>query len=63
MVLKEEQVHGEVSRGQHVNVCGQRNDQELTLHLTTGQEVQQITVQDGKYARKHIHEYTNTVFA
>ncbi|XP_013769807.1 histone-arginine methyltransferase CARM1-like [Pundamilia nyererei] len=47
---KEEQVQGEVSRGQHVNVCGQRNDQELTLHLTTGQEAQQVTVQDANEA-------------
>uniref|UniRef100_A0A3Q0TB31 type I protein arginine methyltransferase n=1 Tax=Amphilophus citrinellus TaxID=61819 RepID=A0A3Q0TB31_AMPCI len=34
--------------GQHVSVLGQKSDQELTLLLTTGLEVQQVTVQDGK---------------
>lgn len=49
-----------------MNVCGQRNDQELTLHLTTGQEAQRVTVQDGKYARKsktHTQLYKHTMFA
>ncbi|XP_030609104.1 histone-arginine methyltransferase CARM1 isoform X2 [Archocentrus centrarchus] len=46
VILEGDQGPGEVSRGQHVSVLGQKSDQELTLLLTTGLEVQQVTVQD-----------------
>ncbi|XP_039979070.1 histone-arginine methyltransferase CARM1-like [Xiphias gladius] len=47
---EEVQVQEEVSREQRVSVCRQRAEQELTLHLTTGLEAQQLTVQDGNRA-------------
>ncbi|XP_067439075.1 histone-arginine methyltransferase CARM1 [Thunnus thynnus] len=47
---EEVQVHAEVSREQQISVCRQREEQELTLLLTTGLEAQWLTVQDGNRA-------------
>ncbi|XP_030265331.1 histone-arginine methyltransferase CARM1-like isoform X2 [Sparus aurata] len=47
---EEVQVQGEVSREQQVSVCRKRAEQELTLLITTGQEAQQLTVQDANRA-------------
>ncbi|XP_010743910.3 histone-arginine methyltransferase CARM1 [Larimichthys crocea] len=47
---EEQKVQEEASREQQVSVCRQRAEQELTLLLTTGQEAQQLTVQDANRA-------------
>ncbi|XP_035533931.1 histone-arginine methyltransferase CARM1-like [Morone saxatilis] len=49
-VVKEVRVQEEVSREQQVSVCRERAEQELTVLLTTGQEAQQLTVQDANRA-------------
>ena len=59
-MVKEVQVQGEVSREQQVSVCRKRAEQELTLLITTGQEAQQLTVQDGESTHTHTQTQTHT---
>ncbi|XP_010788531.1 histone-arginine methyltransferase CARM1 [Notothenia coriiceps] len=51
-----EELQEEVSREQQVSVSRQRAEQELTLLLTTGREVQQLTVQDAN--RTSVFQFT-----